>query len=306
MSSSDPDAAFNKDTAVMKQGEGIYSAYVQPRWSVGTHPNGGYLVSMIISAMRGELNFRDPLTVTSHFLSPTAQGQPCEIRVEVIKRSRRGETATATMVQEHEGANGETEVRERVRVIGSFGKLPVAGEEGEAQCYTRTPVPSIPPPEQCMLDVGTPELRKRIPLREQVEMRVDPSSSWARRMCMGERGPAGEPEYTAWVRFSDGRQPCLRSMAFFNDGFSPPVLNCVEGRPWVPTMEYTLHCLRRPREDLCRDRWMLLNYKCDVLAGGRLVAETTLWDTEGNLVSQSRQMAMLGQSPSPAAAKKGA
>jgi hypothetical protein len=73
-------------------------------------------------------------------------------------------------------------------------------------------------------------------------------------------------------------------MAYFNDGLPPPVLNCVEGLPWVPTMELTLHFLQRPNKDLCKDRWLLLNYKCDVLVGGRLVSETTLWDTVSRLL----------------------
>jgi acyl-CoA thioesterase len=295
LSSKDPDAEFNKDSAVTKLGEGIYSGYVQPRWSVVVHPNGGYLTSMIISAMRGELTHRDPLTVTAHFLSPTVHDAPCEIRVEVVKQSKRMETVTAVMVQEHKGKDGQIAVRERMRVIASFGKLKIAGEEESEPWHINAVMPGIPPPDECTS--GIQFLRGKVPLADRTDMLVDPQSSWATRMCQGKNGPGGEPEYTCWVRFKDGRDPCLRAMAYFNDGLPPPVLNCVEGLPWVPTMELTTHFLQRPNKDLCKDRWMLLNYKCDVLVGGRLIGETTLWDTEGNLLSQSRQMAMLVQDP---------
>jgi len=94
-------------------------------------------------------------------------------------------------------------------------------------------------------------------------------------------------------------------MAYFNDGLPPPVLNCVEGMPWVPTMELTLHFLQRPYKKHCKDHWLLLDYKCDVLLSGRMVAETTLWDTEGNLLSQSRQMGVLVADPHVGTAQPG-
>ena len=261
-------------------------------------------MSMIISAMRGEITQRDPLTLTGHFLSPTVHDQPCEIRVEVVKQSKRMEVVTATMVQEHVGEDGQIETRERMRVIGSFGKLKVAGEERTEQWHVNTQVPSIPPPEECMEDAhGPPLLRKMVPLVGRTEVRMDPASSWATRMCQGKNGPGGSPSYTCWVRFSDGRPPCLRAMAYFNDGLPPPVLNSVEGMPWVPTMELTLHFLQRPNKDLCKNHWVLLDYKCDVLLGGRMVAETTLWDTQGNLLSQLRQMGMLVPDPRVEATK---
>jgi hypothetical protein len=42
-------------------------------------PNGGYLSSILVSAMRNEIAFRDTLTMTSHFLSAPLEGLPCDI-----------------------------------------------------------------------------------------------------------------------------------------------------------------------------------------------------------------------------------
>ena len=52
---------------------------LSPRWSVGVSPNGGYLSSILVSAMRNEIAFRDALTMTSHFLSAPLEGLPCDI-----------------------------------------------------------------------------------------------------------------------------------------------------------------------------------------------------------------------------------
>jgi acyl-CoA thioesterase len=152
LGSKDPNAAFNRDTAVTKLGDGIYGGHVQPDWSVVVHPNGGYLLSMAISAMRGELNFRDPLTITTHFLSPTMHDQPCEIRVEKIKQSKRFETVTATMTQQQKDRDGNLVPRERARFIGTFGVLPVAGAAGDSSGHVRTTMPTIPPPGECIPD----------------------------------------------------------------------------------------------------------------------------------------------------------
>lgn len=58
-----------------------------------------------------------------------------------------------------------------------------------------------------------------------------------------------------WARLRDGRWPCLRSMALFNDGFPSPIHShqAVHGAGhhgglwvWVPTLELTTHFWERP------------------------------------------------------------
>jgi hypothetical protein len=63
-----------------------------------------------------------------------------------------------------------------------------------------------------------------------------------------------------WARLRDGRWPCLRSMALFNDGFPAPMHSHAMALAraqqqeaasravwvWVPTLELTTHFWERP------------------------------------------------------------
>lgn len=68
-----------------------------------------------------------------------------------------------------------------------------------------------------------------------------------------------------WARLRDGRRPCLRSMALFNDGFPAPVHShamasaaAAAGRVgawvWVPTVELTTHFWERPPKQDATER----------------------------------------------------
>lgn len=63
------------------------------RWSVGDAPNGGYLMSMAISAARKELRFRDPLSVSVHFTAKAVEGAEAELQVDVLHSGRTSQTA---------------------------------------------------------------------------------------------------------------------------------------------------------------------------------------------------------------------
>ena len=52
--------------------------------------------------------------------------------------------------------------------------------------------------------------------------------------------PVGRPEIGGWIRFADGREPDLASLALFADALPPTVLN-LDRFGWVPTIELTIH-----------------------------------------------------------------
>ena len=46
------DVGFASDTAVRAEGDGRYAAEIRPGWDIGGNANGGYLLSIVVRAMR--------------------------------------------------------------------------------------------------------------------------------------------------------------------------------------------------------------------------------------------------------------
>ena len=88
------DAAFEFDraTATDALGGGRHRATVDPGFTVGPKPNGGYLVAMAVRAMRHALaaagsGHADPLATTTHFVGAPDPG-PVDLEVTVLRTGR--------------------------------------------------------------------------------------------------------------------------------------------------------------------------------------------------------------------------
>lgn len=259
---------FAADTAVLRAPAG-WEAHVHPRWNVGNNPNGGYLLAIAVRAMMAEAGRPDPVTVTAHYLSPPAEG-PIDIRTEIVKPGRSFVTVMASMIQ------GD---RERVRVIGAFGDL--TGGRGPTRVSARPP--EIPPPDECLdLIELTERAGRAVPeVMNRFDLRLPPDSPWG-------RPSEGDPfEITGWIRFQDGTPPDQVSAVAFVDSFPPTLLGAVPSG-WVPTIELTVHVRGRPAPG-----WLLGTLRTRVLVDGLMEEDGELWDSEGQPVALSRQLAMV-------------
>jgi acyl-CoA thioesterase len=257
---------FAADTEVVRAQDG-WAGEITPRWAVGANPNGGYLVAIAARAMLADSGHPDPWTVTAHYLSPPKPG-PVEVRTTVIKPGRTYSTVTAELHQLG---------RERVRVIGAFGDL--SAREGPTRVGAA--MPDIPPPEECrpIFDVAqdprfTPEIVKRF------EIRVPADTPWGR-----QRGD-GPFELTGWIRFSDGSEPSVLSLLLMVDSWPPTLIGGLDVG-WIPTVELTTHVRARPAPG-----WLLGSFRTRFLIDGLLEEDGELWDSQGQLVALSRQLAL--------------
>ena len=143
--------------------------------------------------------------------------------------------------------------------------------------------PDLPPPEEC---IGRNENNSihYAPARiaSNLDVRLNPNVGWAR----GE--PSGTAEVTGWLRFTDGREPDVLSLALFADAMPPAVFEVLPAKQWVPTIELTVHFRAIPAPG-----WLKARFTTRYLVGGFFEEDGELWDSTGQLVAQSRQLAMI-------------
>ncbi|MBJ30907.1 MAG: TesB-like acyl-CoA thioesterase 3 [Acidimicrobiaceae bacterium] len=259
---------FDRETAVEPLGPGRFSVQVSDRWNIGDNPNGGYLVSMALQALRHLGPHQDPLSVTTHFLRPGSGTRPGEIHTELVRSGRSVTTGRASLVQDGKA---------RIEVLAALGDL--SGGSGHEVDLTLPPPTGMPPVEECV-DRNDLEQGVTLFIAERIDLRVDPAMSRA--------GSTDAAEMRAWIRFADERPPDTLAAVMFSDAFAPSIFTRLGRVGWVPTIELTVHIRRRPAPG-----WMVGRFVTEDLHDGRMIEDGWLWDAEGALVARSRQLAML-------------
>lgn len=268
---------FDDDTRVMPiasapdapAGSQAFAGLIQPHWNIGSNPNGGYLLSIVGQALRQATPAHpDALSVTAHYLRPGLPEQPCRVDTQVLRQGRTLSTVRATLVQDGTA---------RLEVIAAMGALQVdAAAPPPVLCLPR---PDIPPPEACVGRSGAAQ-GVDLPILSRLEVRLHPEEAVPRQ--------AGRARITGWARFADGRAPDALACLLMADAFPPAVFGVLGMVGWVPTVELTVHLRRRPAPG-----WMLGQFWCNDLSDGRVIEDGALWDAQGQLVAQARQLALV-------------
>jgi acyl-CoA thioesterase len=259
-----PTYEFDQDTAVHEVGPGLYDGTITARWNIGPAPNGGYVLAVGMAALHAALSHPDPLTVTAHYLRPSAPG-PVRIAVETIKVGRRFSTATARLTQ----AGKET-----ARILATYGDL----SSGGGPTHIAGAPPPLPP-----RDTLTPVRRDNVP---DFAGRFDMLSTNLSFVPGQAVGPA---EVSGWLRFADRRPPDVHALGLIADAF-PPAAFHVLAPGWVPTLELTVHIRARPASE-----WLRCVFRTRFIFGGLLEEDGEIWDEAGTLVALSRQLAAAPQ-----------
>lgn len=267
-------------------GVGRYEAQIVDRYSIGPVPNGGYLMSLVQRAISERLPGRTPLTLTTHFLRP-ALIAPARVDVEVLKEGKRYATVRARLWQ------GEQEVVSSIATVGGAAAAAGAGASAAGPSAAGpSAAPAAPPswingapPELPPIDQLVP-----VPSNEffrigyQFDLRLDPAvAGWI------TGNPPGVAEMRGVIRFADGREPDLLSLPLFSDAVVPAIFGVVRPRH-VPTLEMTVHFRSPPSPG-----WLRFRFTTRFAFGGHLDEDGELWDSTGQLVAQSRQLAVLSQ-----------
>jgi acyl-CoA thioesterase len=272
-------SSFDDDTRITPLGPlsdaagsaAAFAGRVDPAWNIGTNPNGGYLLALAAQAMRQRTPTQpDPLSINVHYLRPGLSGQACHIDTQLLRSGRTLSTVRATLAQDGQP---------RLELLASMGHL---GEPDVAPAPLLTlPPPDMPPPEACP-SRSAPAQGVDLSILQRLDVRLHPDDAVP--------GAVGRAELRGWIRFTDGRAPDALACLLMADAFPPAVFGLLGLVGWVPTIELTVHLRRRPVPG-----WLLGRFWSHDLSDGRIVEDGALWDASGQLVVQSRQLALVRQ-----------
>ena len=232
--------AFDTTTNIQLTSKGTISSYfaghITDKFSIGDAPNGGYLCAMAVSAARECIPFRDPLSVSGHYMNKALEQQPCELEVRVLNLAKTSATVEIGISQQN---------KLMCKFLATFGTL----SKFRGLTKIDDMPPDLPPVEMCMdaSDVMRKSLGNLLKIADMIDVRIPKDGAFAKSTLRGKT--CDQAELIAWIRFSNNRSPCLRSLTFFCDALPPPVLNVSGPSDWVPTVVCSLsypHTLSNP------------------------------------------------------------
>jgi acyl-CoA thioesterase len=258
---------FDEATQAIRVDETTYDVCLDPGYSVGGPLNGGYLMAAILRGVVDASPHDHPVSTAAQFLRVPEPG-PARVRLEQLKAGRTAAMTRATLLQDG---------------IPQIDTLVTTATLGAGATEWAGPPAAMPPVEQCVA-LPDPKPESNMTLNAQMELRFDPPTiGW----FTGD--PMGRPESRAYFRMSEPQEPDPYILALALDSL-PPVVFSAGRRGWAPTVELTWHLRALPVPG-----WLTLIGRGRLIRDGWFDEDVEVWDSEGNLVAQSRQLARLGR-----------
>lgn len=259
---------FATDTAVTQIEPGRYAATIDRGWWIERGPNGGYLAAIVLRAILAEVAdpARRPRTLTLHYLRPPVEG-PCEVAVTVERAGRGLSTVSARLRQDG---------RDCIIALAAVG-VDRAGPELHDH-----PAPEVEPPDALGGRSDRPAGAPDIPFRHRFDVRPALGSA---PFTAGPRAESG-----GWIRTADDDPVDDVLLAALTDSWPPAVFARFEAPIGVPTIELTIHLRGAPSG---RPDWCLVRFETREVGSGYLEEDGEVWSSDGRLLAQSRQLAVV-------------
>lgn len=257
---------FDADTQVTQIDAEHFRCELTDRWNIGKVPNGGYVMALATRVMEVLLPHPDILTVSAHYAKPALTG-PADLLANVIHAGNSISTGTVRLVQ-----NGE----EKICFAATAGRLDAGSDNYEAEGP-----PSPPAIDECTERVVVPGITPV--MYNMLDCRMAPQATgW----FLGE--PADEAVMGGYARFADDRPLDKLSLVLFSDMFPPTVFTKYGlNRGWIPTLQLNVQIRRPPAPG-----WLWCWIKTRHVTNGLFEEDSEIWDSSGNLVAISRQLAL--------------
>ncbi len=256
---------LDRALASKRTAEGIHAVSLTDDWNTpnGT-ANGGYVLGVVLHAIAQESPLHDPLTVSITYFRPPVPGDGT-IDVTALRIGKRVATFEAILSQDDKPV---------VHTVASFHDAEAAGDLQ----HLASP-PTYPRPDDC-IDVMGAVPAGTVPILDRFDYRHDGVPGWM------EGKPSGDTSATFWVRFKDRRPIDAIAAAVLVDAY-PPVTAEIDHLKSA-TVQLTVHFRRRPATE-----WALARVVTHQVIDGFHDEDVELWDEDGRLFAQSRQLAIL-------------
>lgn len=260
-----PQRSFAADTAVSRVGEGRYRGSIAPEWFGPPGPNGGFIAALVLRAIRAEIDdpARLPRSLTLHYLSPPSAGA-AEIEVTVERSGGSASTCSARLIEDG-------------RVV-TLALCVLTTDYEPAMSWDPEP-PEAPPAEAVeALGIG----HGAPPIFEQLETRP----VWgAMPFSGGDEAIAG-----GWLRAPGDTEMSAELVSLYTDAWWPAPFSVMSSFAPAPTLELTIHFRARPDP---ADTLALVRFRAEASIDGLFDEQGEVWDRNGRLLAQSRQLALL-------------
>jgi acyl-CoA thioesterase len=263
---------FDLDTALEPAGEGRWRAWAPDHWFVGRGPNGGFLAAL--AARAAEQAARRPLrSLALHFVAAPAVG-PLELSAAIEREGRSYSAASLRLEQDG---------RPMMLGLATLGPLPADGAEWSAAA-----MPAATPLEQTepvsFEQAGIPAFMLNYDMR------------WA----LGARPDAADapPETGGWIRTTEPRALDAPLVAAMTDAWMPAAFVALGRFVAAPTLDLTVHIRRPlPPAGMAPEDYVLGRFLSRLSVAGVWEEDGELWTPSGELIAQSRQLALVREPP---------
>lgn len=276
MSAAASQSGFERATAVASDGAGRYRALVEESWEGPFGPNGGYIAAILLRAATTELAEPrlPPRTLTVHYMRPTTAG-PAQLRARVLRAGRNNATLEAELEQ-----------------------------GGRLLCKALITC-SAPRPQLHALAVPAPDVRPPDQVEELAPAALADAPAFLQRLrlrpCYGARVRGGSERAVTggWMEFREDQAApydAVRLVAL-SDLWWPAVFGVTRQTIGVPTLELTVHL--RSTAPIAGP--IFARFETETVAEGHLEEAGRLFSVAGELLAESRQLALLVPHPSASA-----
>lgn len=255
--------------------EGVFDAVIDRVWTIGPKVHGGTMLAICAAAAKAQLDDESvqPLAVSVSYLSAP---DPGEVRLEAIVR-KRGKQVSHVDV---EMAQGD---RIAVRAVVTLGR-PDVDEPRHEVASSLASMPAEPPADTEPIG-GDHPMASIVHVAQGCEMRIDPTSAHFLT------GTKGESEVRMWVRPFGGDEEHADTAVLFalmTGDISAPVTMNRGMFGWAPTVQLTAYLRKQPAAG-----WLRVAATSTVIGGTWFEEDHLVLDSEGAVVVQSRQLAMV-------------
>ena len=261
-------------TTLTDLGDGQYGASIDPRWTIGPKVHGGAMMALCGAAAQSALEEEQlaPIALSANYLSAPDPGE-VQLSTTIRKRGRQVNLIDVQLSQ-----NGRTAVSCAVTLGPVDAKPP--------RHQVRQPASAMPaePPADAVRVTADHPLGAVIHIAQGCDMRVEATTPFL-------TGTKGEPVNRMWLRAfaADEADPNTALLFALMGGDTAPVVTMNRGIfGWCPTVQLTTYLRRRPAPG-----WLRVLASSTVLGDTWFEEDHVILDANGDVVVQSRQLAML-------------